>query len=55
MAAVMKGLSIQEAMAWGTIEAFGVIQKIGAQEGLMTKEILEEKIKSLKNFFPEKI
>ena len=55
LAAVMKGLSIQEAMVWGTIEAFGVIQKIGAQEGLMTKEILEEKIKSLKNFFPEKI
>lgn len=55
LAAILNGLSITDAMVWGTINAASVVQKIGAQEGLMTKIELEEKIKSLKNFTPEKL
>jgi sugar/nucleoside kinase (ribokinase family) len=41
LAAVLNGKSVDEAMRWGTLDASSVIQKIGAQEGLLTKSSLE--------------
>nr|MBI5455940.1 carbohydrate kinase family protein [Candidatus Levybacteria bacterium] len=55
LAAILNGLPITDAMVWGTINAASVVKKIGAQDGLLTKEQIEEKIKSLKNFTPEKL
>lgn len=41
IAALFYGMDIPTALKWGTINASGVIQKIGAQEGLMTKKEIE--------------
>jgi sugar/nucleoside kinase (ribokinase family) len=41
LAAVINGKSVEEAMRWGTLEASSVIQKIGAEAGLLTKTALE--------------
>ena len=41
LAAVLNGKSVDEAMRWGTLDASSVIQKIGAEEGLLTKSALE--------------
>jgi ribokinase len=40
------GLSPLEAFAWGPINAMSVVQKIGAQEGLLSREKLEEYLKN---------
>lgn len=40
----MIGKSIPEALAWGSINAMSVVQFVGAQEGLLSKEKLEEYI-----------
>ncbi len=45
IAALMYGLDIKEAMKWGTVNAAGVIQYIGPQEGLLTKKQLETMLK----------
>ncbi len=42
MSALFFGKDITEAMKWGTINAAFVIQKIGAQEGLLHKKELEK-------------
>lgn len=55
LAAIINGLLITDAMIWGTLNAASVVEKIGAEEGLLTKNQMEEKIKSLKNFAPEKL
>lgn len=44
LAAYMRGLGIETAMKWGTVNAGSVIQKVGAQEGLLTREELEKKV-----------
>ena len=41
IAALFYGKGIEEALKWGTVESSGVIQKIGPQEGLMTKAELD--------------
>jgi sugar/nucleoside kinase (ribokinase family) len=46
LAAVQNGKPIEEAMHWGVLDGASVIQKIGAQEGLLTKAELEDKLKS---------
>jgi len=41
-AAVMRGKSIEEALMWGPINSMNVVQKAGAQEGLLTESQLLE-------------
>jgi len=55
LAAILNGLSPGEAMIWGSINAASVIQKVGAEEGLLTKDELEERIKEFNNFYPTKL
>jgi ribokinase len=45
VAATIHGLSIEEAMSWGTANATSVVGKIGAEAGLLTKDEMEEKVK----------
>jgi len=45
MAAILHGLSIKHAMRWGTLNAASVMEKVGAQNGLLTKEDMENKLK----------
>ncbi len=46
VAALVLGKTVPEALAWGPINAGGVVQKIGAQEGLLTRAVLEEKLRN---------
>jgi sugar/nucleoside kinase (ribokinase family) len=55
LAAITHDLSIPKAMKWGTINSANVIGKIGAQEGLLTKSELEEKLLGNINLETEKI
>ena len=48
-AAIMRGKSVKEALAWGPINSMNVVQHPGAQEGLLT----EEKIQALLEKAPE--
>ena len=45
-AALALGLSPLEAFAWGPINAMSVVQEIGAQKGLLSREKLEEYLKN---------
>ena len=45
-AALALGLSPLESFAWGPINSMNVVQKIGAQEGLLSREKLEEYLKN---------
>jgi sugar/nucleoside kinase (ribokinase family) len=40
------GKTIEEAITWGPVNSMSVVQKIGAQEGLLTREKLEEYLKN---------
>jgi len=40
------GKSLEEALLWGPINSMSVIQYVGAQQGLLTKEKLEEYLKN---------
>ncbi len=44
--ALLLGLTPDQALMWGPINAMSVVQKIGAQEGLLTREKLEEYLKN---------
>ncbi|XKT74448.1 MAG: carbohydrate kinase family protein [Patescibacteria group bacterium UBA2163] len=44
-ALVTEGFSLKDAMKRGTINSAYVVQKTGAQEGLLTREAIEEKLK----------
>lgn len=44
VAALILGKSLQEAVRWGSVNASAVLQKIGAQEGLLTREQLEKNL-----------
>jgi ribokinase len=44
LAATLHGLSVPQAMEWGSWNATSVVSKIGAQAGLLTKEQMEEKV-----------
>lgn len=55
LAAVLGGEENTTAMQWGTVNAASVIEKIGAEEGLLTKQQLDGKIKILKDFNVNKI
>jgi len=54
--ALALGKTIPEALAWGPINSMSVVQHVGAQEGLLTLEKLEEFLKDApENYKPEKI
>jgi len=42
ISALALGKNIREALEWGPINSMSVVQKIGAQEGLLTREKLED-------------
>ncbi|MFA6524149.1 MAG: carbohydrate kinase family protein [Candidatus Paceibacterota bacterium] len=44
--ALALGKTIPEALSWGPINSMSVVQKIGAQEGLLSKEKLEKYLKT---------
>lgn len=46
VSALALGKSIPEALAWGPINSMSVVQHVGAQEGLLTREKLEEYLKN---------
>ncbi len=45
-AAIILGYDVKTALAWGPINSMSVVQYIGAQKGLLTKEKIEEYLKS---------
>ena len=47
LAAMLNDKPVEEAMRWGTLDAASVIQKIGAEEGLLSKVELEKRLKSI--------
>jgi ribokinase len=54
--ALALGLSPLEALSWGPINSMSVTQKVGAQEGLLTREKLEEYLaKAPANYKAKKI
>ncbi len=53
--AILHGKSLTEAMLWGTINSANVVQKIGAQQGLLTKDELEDKLSLAGNLKPQVI
>lgn len=54
--ALSLGKSIEEALQWGPVNSMNVVQYIGAQEGLLTKEKLEEHLKNAPpEFIPQVI
>jgi sugar/nucleoside kinase (ribokinase family) len=46
VAALALGVSLEEALLWGATDASAVLQKIGAQEGLLTRAELEHNLKN---------
>lgn len=44
IAARLHGLSVEQAMDWGSWNASSVVTKIGAQAGLLTKDEMEERV-----------
>ncbi len=54
--AIILGKSPAEALAWGPINSMSVVQHIGAQKGLLTREQLEEFLANAPDFYkPKKI
>ena len=52
-AALCRGKDVREAMRWGTLNAAGVIQKIGPQDGLLTITELNRFLKRHLKFQPK--
>ena len=54
--AIILGKDPSEALSWGPINSMSVVQYIGAQEGLLTREKLEEYLKNRPDdYLPKKI
>ena len=45
VSAIILGKTLSEALAWGSINAMSVVQEIGAQRGLLSREKIEEYLK----------
>jgi len=45
VSAIALGKSLPEALAWGGVNAMSVIQEVGAQKGLLSREKIEEFLK----------
>jgi sugar/nucleoside kinase (ribokinase family) len=55
-AALALGKTPLEAFAWGPINSMSVVQEIGAQKGLLSREKLEEYLKNApENYKPKKV
>lgn len=54
-AALLLGKTIPEALAWGPINSMSVVQYIGAQKGLLTREKLEEHLQNAPTDYVSKI
>src|SRR3989338_4339592 len=52
VSALALGLNIKEAMKWGAMNGASVVQKIGAQEGLLTRKAMEALLERHKEFQP---
>lgn len=46
VAALALGKSLQEALKWGAVNSMSVVQEVGAQKGLLSREEIEEYLKS---------
>ena len=46
VAALALGKSLSEALLWGPINAMAVVQEVGAQKGLLTRDALEQYLKN---------
>lgn len=55
LAATLLGRSIEESMKWGTANAGSVVEKIGAQAGLLSREEIQQKISKHPELKTEKI
>ncbi len=56
VSALALGKDLEIALMWGAVNSMSVVQKIGAQEGLLTREKLEEYLKQAPaNFKPKKL
>lgn len=53
--AIVLGLGVQTALAWGPINSMSVVQHIGAQAGLLTREKIEEYLKNAPSEYVAKI
>ena len=55
LTAIINKKTVPEAMMWGTANAGGVIQKIGAQDGLLNQKQILQTTKKYKKLQPKKI
>ena len=44
LSSIINGHSVKDAMTWGAVNSASVIGKIGAEEGLLTKEVLSKRV-----------
>jgi sugar/nucleoside kinase (ribokinase family) len=51
IAALIKGYNIEGALQWAPINSMNVVQKIGAQEGLLSEHQLEEYLKKAPEWY----
>jgi len=52
-AAILEGKTISEALRWGMANSMGVVQKVGPQEGLLTKSEMEEALNDFHKIQPK--
>lgn len=56
VAALIKGADLQEALLWAPINSMSVVQKVGAQEGLLSERELEHFLRiAPEHYHPEKM
>jgi len=55
VSAIYLGKTLPEAMAWGGINAMSVVQQVGAQKGLLSREKLDEHLKNSPDYKAKKI
>lgn len=53
LAAILRGETPEEALRWGTANATSVLQKIGAQAGLLTEKEIEDMLMHVPDFHPK--
>jgi len=54
VAALSLGLDLQTALMWGAVNSASVVQKVGAQKGLLTRDELEKKLREAPEDFKAK-
>jgi ribokinase len=55
-AALVKGMSLEDALRWAPINSMSVVQEVGAQAGLLKeKQLLEWLHHAPRNYHPKKI